>query len=63
MVSKAHPSTLILVFLTGFRYFSYHVATQLSSQGWIERIPDPTLPEKCLQHGRSQDLVLGGVLV
>ena len=30
---SAYPSTLISVFLTGFCYFSYQVATQLSSRG------------------------------
>ena len=33
---SAYPSTLISVFLTGFRYFSYQVATQLSSRGWVD---------------------------
>ena len=34
VVNKSLSSTLISVFLTGFRYFSYQVATQLSSRGW-----------------------------
>ena len=28
-LAKRYPSTLISVFLTGFRYFSYQAATQL----------------------------------
>ena len=32
VVSKAYPSTLFSAFLTGFRYFSYQVATQLASR-------------------------------
>ena len=33
-LAKHYPSTLISVFLTGFRYFSHQVATQLASRGW-----------------------------
>ena len=35
-LTKLYPSTLISVFLTGFRYFSYQVTTQLSSWGWVD---------------------------
>ena len=45
-LAKRYPSTLISVFLTGFRYFSYQVATQLSSRGWVDPVPDPILPKK-----------------
>ena len=45
---SAYPSTLISVFLTGFRYFSYQVTTQLSSRGWVDPVPDPILPGKFL---------------
>ena len=47
-LAKCLSSALILVFLTGFRYFSYQVATQLSSRGWVDPVPDPILSEKCL---------------
>ena len=43
-LAKRFPSTLISVFLTGFHYFSYQIATQLSSQGWVYSVPDPILP-------------------
>ena len=36
------------VFLTGFCYFSYQVATQLSSRGWVNPVPDPILPDEFL---------------
>ena len=42
-------------FLNGFRYFSYQVATQLSSQGWVDPVPDPTLPEKLLGYSRESN--------
>ena len=42
-LAKRYPSTLISVFLTGFRYFSYQVATQLASRGWVDYVPDPIL--------------------
>ena len=35
-LAKRYPSTLISVFLTGFRYFSYQAATQLASRGWVD---------------------------
>ena len=38
--------SLISVFLTGFRYLSDYLATQLSSRGWVDTIPDPIFPEK-----------------
>ena len=47
-LAKRYPSTLISVFLTGFRYFSYQVAPQLSSRGWVDPVVDPILPEKFL---------------
>ena len=52
-LAKRYPSNLISVFLTGFRYFSYQVATQLSSQGWVDPVPDPILPEKILGYSRE----------
>ena len=42
-LQSTYPSTLILVFLTGFCYFSYHVATQLSSRGWVDPVPEKFL--------------------
>ena len=46
VVSKA--LILFSVFLTGFRYFSYEIATQLSSRGWVDPVPEPILPETFL---------------
>ena len=55
MVSKRYPSTLISVFLTGFRYFSYQAATQLASRGWVDPVPDPILLEKFLGYSRESN--------
>ena len=40
-LAKRLSPTLISVFLTGFRYFSNQVATQLSSEGWMDPVPEP----------------------
>ena len=45
-LGKRYPSTLISVLLTEFRYFSYQLATQLHSRGWVNTSPDPILLEK-----------------
>ena len=37
-LAKHYPSTLISVFLTGFRYLSYQVDTQFSSRGWLDPV-------------------------
>ena len=50
---STYPSTLTSVFLTTFCYFSCQIATQLSSRGWVDPVPDPILPEKFL--GYSQE--------
>ena len=54
-LAKRYPSTLISVFLTGFRYFSYQVATQLASQGWVDPVPELILPEKFLGYSRESN--------
>ena len=41
--------------LTGFRYFSYQVDTQLSSRGWVDPVSDPILPEKFLGYSRESN--------
>ena len=57
---KRYPSTLISDFLTGCRFFSYEVSTQLS-QGWVEPAPDPILPEKnCRVQPNQTWELLGG---
>ena len=52
-LAKRLPLNFNLVFLTGFRYFSYQVATQLSSRGWVDTVADTILSEKFL--GYSQE--------
>ena len=54
-LAKRYPSTLISVFLTEFRYFSYQVATQLSSRGWVDPVSDPILPEKFVELSRGSN--------
>ena len=49
-LAKRYPSTW-------FCYFSYQVATQLSSRGRVDPIPDPILSQKFL--GYSQESNLG----
>ena len=36
-------------------YLSYQEATQLSSRGWVDPVPDPTLPEKFLGYSRESN--------
>ena len=38
--TKRYPSTLISVSKPNFSTSSYQVATQLSSRGWVDPIPD-----------------------
>ena len=47
-LAKHLSLTLISVFLTEFRYFSYKVATKLSSRRWVDPVPEPILGEKFL---------------
>ena len=54
-LAKCLFPTLISVFLTGFRYFSYQVATQLFSRGWVDPVPEPILPEKFLGYSRESN--------
>ena len=54
-LAKRYAPTLISVFLTGFRYFSYQVTVQLSSRDWVDPVPDPILPEKFLGYSRESN--------
>ena len=40
-LAKRYPSTLSSLLLTGFHYFSYQVAIQLFSRGWVDPVPNP----------------------
>ena len=51
----SYPLTLISVSLTVFRYFTYQVATQLSSRGQVNPFPDPVLLEKFLGYSRESN--------
>ena len=54
-LTERYPSTLISDFLTEFHYFSYQVATQLASRGWVDPVPDPILLEKFLGYSRESN--------
>ena len=53
VVSKALSLNLNFSFLNWIPLLLIQVATQLSSRGWVDPIPDPILPEKFL--GYSQE--------
>ena len=42
--------------MTVFRFFSYQVATQLSSEGWVDPVPDHILPQKFLEYSWESNL-------
>jgi hypothetical protein len=51
------PRPLISVFRTRSRYFPIQVASQLSSRGWVDTVPDPLLLRKSGSAGnRTPDL-------
>ena len=54
-LAKRYASTLISVFLTGFRYFLYQVAVQLSSQDWVDPVTDLIRPEKIQGYSRESN--------
>ena len=60
-LTKHYPSTLISVFLTGFRYL-HQIATQLSARSRMDPVPDPILPEKFLGYSRESNLLDKSVL-
>ena len=51
-LAKRLSLNLNFSFLHQIRYFSHQVATQLSSRGWVDPVPDPVLPEKFLGYSR-----------
>ena len=36
-------------------YFSYQVAAQLTSRGWVDPIPEPILAEKILENSQKSN--------
>ena len=52
-LAKQLSLNLNFSFVNRIRYFSYQVATQLPSRGWVDPVPDPIFPEKFL--GYSQE--------
>jgi hypothetical protein len=57
VVSATDPPGRSLGFLDRSRYYFFQVALQLSSQGWVNPVPDPLLLRKSGSSGnRTQDL-------
>ena len=54
-LAKRLSLNLNFTFLNRIRYFSYQVATQFSSRGWVYPVPDPILPEKFLGYSRESN--------
>ena len=54
-LAKRLSLNLNFSFLNRIRYFSYQVATQLSSRGWVDPVPDLILPEKFLGYSRESN--------
>ena len=52
-LAKCLSLNLNFSFHNRIRYFPYQVATQMSSRGWVDRIPDPINPEKFLGYSRE----------
>ena len=52
-LAKRLSLNLNFSFLIRICYFSYQIATQLSSRGWVDPVPDPILPEKILGYSRE----------
>jgi hypothetical protein len=51
VVSVTDPYGRILGFLEQNRYFFFQVALQLYPRGWVDPVPDPLLPRKCVSAG------------
>ena len=54
-LAKRLSLNLNFSFLNRIRYFSYQVATQLSSWGWVHPIPYPIRPEKFVGYSRESN--------
>ena len=55
MLQPQRAKTLISVFLTRFRYFSYQSATQLSSRALVGPVPDSIFSEKFQGHSKESN--------
>ena len=55
LLAKRPALSLNLSFLNRISLLSYHVATQLSSRGWVDLVPDPILAEKFLGYSRESN--------
>ena len=54
-LAKRLSLTLNFSFLNRIHYFSCQVATQLSSRGSVDPVPEPILPEKFLGYSRESN--------
>ena len=54
-LANSYPRTLILVFFNLISLCLNQVATQLSSGGWMEPVPESVLAEKILGHSREPE--------
>ena len=54
-LAKRLSLNLNFSFLNMILYFSYQIATQLFSRGWVDPVPDPILPEKFLKFSRESN--------
>ena len=54
-LAKRLSLNLNFSFFNRIRYFSYQVATQLSSRGWVDPVSDLILPEKFLGYSRESN--------
>ena len=54
-LAKCLSLNLNFSFLNWISQLLNQVATQLSSRGWVDHVPDPTLPEKFLGYSRESN--------
>ena len=54
-LAKRLSLNLNFSFLNRMLLLRIQVATQVSSQGWVEPVPDPILPEKFLGYSRESN--------
>ena len=54
-MAKRLSVNLNFSFLNRISLLLIQIATQLSSQGWVDPVPDPILSEKCLGYSRESN--------